>query len=67
MTKRTRNLLDKNVIRDSLTNKRIGNNREVICTDNAIDYVKKQGYIVSKPVDYSLTLMAFILSFIFII
>lgn len=24
-------------------------NKEVICVENAIDYVKKQGYLVIKP------------------
>jgi hypothetical protein len=44
MTKQTRKLQDKNVVRDCLTNRRIGN-KEVVIVDNAIDYVKKQGYI----------------------
>lgn len=39
---------DKNSVRDCLTGKRIGN-KEVITIDSAIDYVKKQGYVVSKP------------------
>jgi hypothetical protein len=48
MTKRTRKQKDKNVVIDCLTYKRIGN-KEVITIDNAIDYVKKMGYIVIKP------------------
>lgn len=39
---------DKNSMRDALTNKRIGN-KEVICVDNAIEYIKKQGYLVIQP------------------
>jgi hypothetical protein len=48
MTKRNRQKQDKNTMRDALTTKRVGN-KEVICVDNAVDYVKKQGYLVIKP------------------
>jgi hypothetical protein len=48
MTKRQRKQTDKNTMRDSLTNKRVGS-KEVIWVGNAIDYVKKQGYLVIKP------------------
>ena len=48
MTKRTRKQKSKNEIRDSLTYRLIGN-KEVIWVNNAVDYVKKMGYIVIKP------------------
>ena len=48
MTKRQRKIQDKNTMRDALTNKRIGS-KEVIWIGNAIDYVKKQGYLVIRP------------------
>lgn len=35
-------------MRDALTNKRIGS-KEVIWIGNAVDYVKKQGYLVIRP------------------
>jgi len=48
MTKRQRKIQDKNTMRDALTNKRIGS-KEVIWIGNAVDYVKKQGYLVIRP------------------
>lgn len=48
MTKRQRQQTDKNTMRDALTNKRVGS-KEVIWVGNAIDYVKKQGYLVIRP------------------
>lgn len=45
---KNRNKSDKNKMRDALTGKRIGN-KEVIIVENAVDYVKKQGYLVVRP------------------
>ena len=54
---------DKNTMRDCLTNRRIGN-KEVICVENAIDYIKKMGYIVIRPttpMDYMEATFTFII------
>lgn len=67
MTKRQRKLQEKNAIRDTLTNKRISNNKEVVCVENAIDYVKKQGYLVIRPKGIELFNYAFISLFILLI
>lgn len=41
--------MDKNNVRDALTGKRISPNKEVIEITNAIDYVKKMGFIIVRP------------------
>lgn len=61
MTKRTRKLKDKNKVFDAITGKRISPNKEVICVANAIDYVKKQGYIVTLPKQYNSAVAAVLL------
>lgn len=47
MTKRQRQLLNKNCTRDALTGRRIGAYKEVIEVKNAVEWCKKQGYRVS--------------------
>lgn len=59
-------MLDKNSVRDALTGKRIGN-KEVISVDNAIDWVKKQGFIVIQPNRNILTMLAVLMSLVLLI
>lgn len=67
MTRRQRQKENKNTLRDTLTNKRVGN-KEVITVDNAIDYVKKQGYLVIIPRRVEeLAMITFYISFILLI
>lgn len=66
MTKRNRLKMDKNNVRDALTGKRISPNKEVIEIANAIDYVKKMGFLILRPVFDKKKLQSAGLGFIFI-